>query len=353
MAAVSEFASAVGSVARRTAWGAGALAAAGGVAAGYGLLERNRFQVRHESVAVLPPGIPDIRVLHLSDIHMVPGQELKRRWLHSLADLEPDLVVNTGDNLSHRSAVGPLLEALGPLMRFPGVYVPGSNCYFAPRLKNPLRYLRGPSGTPRNNPNFELPWREMHAGFGSAGWLNLANRNLSMPWGPLRIDFSGVDDPHLGRDAYTGWPRGSSTSSLAPHVRIALAHAPYQRVLDYPAGGADVIFAPGTPTAAGNNGPNRLRYSRRQDGTRNIPRSWPMMETSFTRSGSHVRAAYGNRIPGVLSGIPAAWQMLSKNPNQVGPHVRSFHSYPHTLLPLSSRDRPAPRNRRSRPECVH
>lgn len=244
MAAVSEFASAVGSVARRTAWGAGALAAAGGVAAGYGLLERNRFQVRHESVAVLPPGIPDIRVLHLSDIHMVPGQELKRRWLHSLADLEPDLVVNTGDNLSHRSAVGPLLEALGPLMRFPGVYVPGSNCYFAPRLKNPLRYLRGPSGTPRNNPNFELPWREMHAGFGSAGWLNLANRNLSMPWGPLRIDFSGVDDPHLGRDAYTGWPRGSSTSSLAPHVRIALAHAPYQRVLDYfTAGGADVIFA--------------------------------------------------------------------------------------------------------------
>jgi predicted MPP superfamily phosphohydrolase len=244
VAAVSEFASAVGSVARRTAWGAGALAAAGGVAAGYGLLERNRFQVRHESVAVLPPGIPDIRVLHLSDIHMVPGQELKRRWLHSLADLEPDLVVNTGDNLSHRSAVGPLLEALGPLMRFPGVYVPGSNCYFAPRLKNPLRYLRGPSGTPRNNPNFELPWREMHAGFGSAGWLNLANRNLSMPWGPLRIDFSGVDDPHLGRDAYTGWPRGSSTSSLAPHVRIALAHAPYQRVLDYfTAGGADVIFA--------------------------------------------------------------------------------------------------------------
>lgn len=244
MAAVSEFASAVGSVARRTAWGAGALAAAGGVAAGYGLLERNRFQVRHESVAVLPPGIPDIRVLHLSDIHMVPGQEIKRRWLHSLADLEPDLVVNTGDNLSHRSAVGPLLEALGPLMRFPGVYVPGSNCYFAPRLKNPLRYLRGPSGTPRNNPNFELPWREMHAGFGSAGWLNLANRNLSMPWGPLRIDFSGVDDPHLGRDAYAGWPRGSSTSSLAPHVRIALAHAPYQRVLDYfTAGGADVIFA--------------------------------------------------------------------------------------------------------------
>jgi predicted MPP superfamily phosphohydrolase len=244
VAAVSEFASAVGSVARRTAWGAGALAAAGGVAACYGLLERNRFQVRHESVAVLPPGIPDIRVLHLSDIHMVPGQEIKRRWLHSLADLEPDLVMNTGDNLSHRSAVGPLLEALGPLMRFPGVYVPGSNCYFAPRLKNPLRYLRGPSGTPRNNPNFELPWREMHAGFGSAGWLNLANRNLSMPWGPLRIDFSGVDDPHLGRDAYAGWPRGSSTSSLAPHVRIALAHAPYQRVLDYfTAGGADVIFA--------------------------------------------------------------------------------------------------------------
>lgn len=244
MPATRDIGSYARALARRAAWGAGAAAAAGGLVAGYGLLERNRFGVRHESVAVLPPGMSDLRVLHLSDIHMVPGQEAKRRWLRSLADMEPDLVVNTGDNLSHRTAVAPLLEALEPLMKFPGVYVPGSNCYFAPRPKNPLRYLRGPSKPPSDNPNIELPWRDMHAAFGAAGWLNLANRNLSLPWGPLRLDFSGVDDPHLELDSYAGWPHGSATSALAPHVRIALAHAPYQRVLDtFTADGADIIFA--------------------------------------------------------------------------------------------------------------
>lgn len=233
------------SLATTAALGAGAVAAAGGVAFGYGLWERNRFALREETVAVLPPGMPDLRVLHLSDIHMVPGQETKRQWLRSLADLRPDLVVNTGDNLSHPDAVPALLEALEPLMRFPGVYVPGSNCYFAPQPKNPFRYLLGSSsGSPNTSPDLELPWRRMHAGFGAAGWLNLANRSLSVPRGPLRLDFSGVDDPHLLLDSYAGWPRGSSTAAEAPHVRIALAHAPYQRVLDtFTSGGADIIFA--------------------------------------------------------------------------------------------------------------
>lgn len=227
-----------------TASATGALSAMAGLAVGYGLMERNRFQLRHERVAVLPPGVPDLRVLHLSDIHMVPGQEVKADWLRSLAELQPDLVVNTGDNLSHPRAVPALLDALEPLMRFPGVFVPGSNCYYAPRLKNPLRYLRSSSSLPRNNPQYELPWRSMHEGFGAAGWLNLSNRHLSLPWGALRLDFSGVDDPHLGRDAFAGWPRGSATSALAPHVRIALTHAPYQRTLDeFTDAGADIIFA--------------------------------------------------------------------------------------------------------------
>ena len=52
-------------------------------------------------------------MLHLSDIHFVPGQHRKAEWLPSLAGLKPDLVVNTGDNLSHIKAVEPLLEVAG------------------------------------------------------------------------------------------------------------------------------------------------------------------------------------------------------------------------------------------------
>ena len=79
----------------------------------------------------------DLRFLQVSDIHMVSGQRKKRHWLQSLAGLRPDFVVNTGDNLSDPEGVPELLDALGPLMEFPGVYVFGSNDYYGPKPKSP------------------------------------------------------------------------------------------------------------------------------------------------------------------------------------------------------------------------
>ena len=209
-------------------------AAAGSAVLAYGsLIERNLFGVREETLQVLPPGRRPLKLLHLSDIHMTPGQKRKQAWLQALASLEPDLVVNTGDNLSHRQALDPLLDALGPLREFPGVFVPGSNDYYAPVLKNPFTYFAGPSKQPPDYADRELPWRRMHAVFGESGWIDLANRHQSMVLHGLRLDFTGVDDPHLGRDRYTGFPHGSSTDGQSDHLRVAVAHAPYQRVLDY------------------------------------------------------------------------------------------------------------------------
>jgi predicted MPP superfamily phosphohydrolase len=62
--------------------------------------EARSFRLRRVDIPVLPPGMRPIRVLQVSDIHMVSGQQKKRRWIQSLAGLRPDLVVNTGDNLS-------------------------------------------------------------------------------------------------------------------------------------------------------------------------------------------------------------------------------------------------------------
>ncbi|MBD8044560.1 metallophosphoesterase [Arthrobacter sp. Sa2BUA2] len=228
---------------KSAAWVAGSFAAAGAGAFAYGsLIERNLFGIRTETVPVLPAGSKPLRVLHLSDIHYVPGQARKTRWLRSLADLEPDLVVNTGDNLSHLDAIPPLLESLKPLMRFPGVFVPGSNDYYAPVLKSPFTYFTSPSKL-RKDPQ-KIPYGQMFSAFGNAGWLDLTNRNQSMVLGGLRLDFSGVDDPHLKRDRYAGFPAGSSSSGNARHLRIGVAHAPYQRVLDYFSdGGAKLILA--------------------------------------------------------------------------------------------------------------
>jgi predicted MPP superfamily phosphohydrolase len=242
MISTSALASRARTIGRGFAVTAGAGATAGLAAFGYGLWEKNQFVLREETLDILPPGQAPFRVLHLSDIHFVPGQDKKAAWLESLAGLEPDLVVNTGDNLSHAEAVDPLLKALRPLLEFPGVFVPGSNDYFAPSLKNPASYLLGPSKV-KPKPA-QLDWPRLRSGFGMGGWIDLTNRHQSVVLKGMRFDFSGVDDPHLNRERYAGWPRGTVNQNAVPHLRVAVIHAPYQRVLDhFTEDGADLLLA--------------------------------------------------------------------------------------------------------------
>ncbi len=224
------------------ATGAGLFAAGAATVAWATLGERRRFQLRQETVRVLPAGSRPLRILHLSDLHTVPGQEAKKRFVHSLAALEPDLVVDTGDNLSHPHAVPYLLEILEPLFRFPGVYVPGSNCYFAPQPKNPARYLwRTTAGEKSSGEAPRLPTEQMHRAFESHGWQGLVNRALRLEVAGTVVDFSGVDDPHLKYDRHPGFPEGQPTPA---DVRIGVAHAPYLRTLDrFAADRADIVFA--------------------------------------------------------------------------------------------------------------
>ncbi len=117
---------------------------AGAAALGLGyatLIERNAFTLREVTVPVLAPGASTLRVLHISDLHMMPGQKRKQNWLRELDRLEPDLVINTGDNLSHPKSVPAVVQALSGLLARPGLFVFGSNDYFAPVLKNPLAYF--------------------------------------------------------------------------------------------------------------------------------------------------------------------------------------------------------------------
>ncbi|WP_191550788.1 metallophosphoesterase [Kocuria rhizophila] len=221
--------------------GAGLFAAGAGTLAWATLVERRRFQLRQETVRVLPPGARPLRVLHISDLHTVPGQEAKKRFVHSLAALEPDLVVDTGDNLSHLHALPYLLEILEPLFRFPGVYVPGSNCYFAPRPKNPARYLWRTTASEKKDEAPRLPTEDMHRAFDARGWVGLINRAQRLEVAGTVLDFSGVDDPHLNYDRHPGFPEGEPTPADA---RIGVAHAPYLRTLDrFAADRADIVFA--------------------------------------------------------------------------------------------------------------
>lgn len=206
--------------------GSGAIA--GAALAGYSLWEARQYGLRHEVVPILPSGAHDIRVLHISDLHLVPTQRAKLEWVGMLADLGPDLVIDTGDNLAHRESVGPLLDAFGTLLEVPGVFVNGSNDYFEPTPRNPFRYL-----TPDDGVRFvdgpQLPWREMTAAFRSAGWLDLNNSRGHLLVNGTRLAFTGVDDPHLEFDRLDDV---AGAADPAADLRIGVAHAPYVRVLD-------------------------------------------------------------------------------------------------------------------------
>jgi len=96
---------------------AGALTGVGAGCLTYAALyEVNDFRLRRIAVRVLPPGADPIRALHISDLHMVPAARARQRWLSGLADLKPDLVINTGDNLAHRDAVPYVVASLGELL---------------------------------------------------------------------------------------------------------------------------------------------------------------------------------------------------------------------------------------------
>ncbi|MEU7045949.1 metallophosphoesterase [Streptomyces varsoviensis] len=212
-----------------TAVGAAGVAYAAGI-------EARSFRLRRVTVPVLPRGRRPLRVLQVSDIHMVSGQRKKQRWLQSLAGLRPDFVINTGDNLSDPEGVPEVLDALGPLMEFPGAYVFGSNDYYGPKLRNPARYLiekaQKRHGLNGNKPvvgAIHNPWEELRDGFDAAGWVGLTNTRGRLKVDGCEIALTGLDDPHIKRDRYSEVAGGPDTSA---DLSLAVVHAPYLRVLD-------------------------------------------------------------------------------------------------------------------------
>jgi uncharacterized protein len=234
---------------------AGGIVAAVGVAAlAWGsLVERNRFSIRRETLPVLDPGARDIIVLHLSDLHLAPWQELKQEWIRSLAELEPDLIVSTGDVLGHVDANGAAEYALEPFEGIPGVFVNGSNDYFAPSVKNPFAYFSTRSRGVRTT--VPLDTARLESFFeDSLGWANLNNSALAMTINNSRLEFFGVNDAHRGWDDLAGLPGAIEEMREGSHhhfpspandaVSIGVTHAPYQRVLNsFVTNGASVIFA--------------------------------------------------------------------------------------------------------------
>lgn len=218
------------------------VAAAGIAGIAYaGLIERNWFALRSATVPVLPPGSAPVKVLQVSDLHLMPNQRRKIAWVRELASLAPDFVVNSGDNLAHVDAVPPLLRAMEPLMDFPGAFVLGSNDRFGPVPKNPALYLTPHYGRAPRVERIDLPVDRLVEGLRAGGWSDLDNARTTVEIGPHRVELVGVDDPHIDRDRYAV-VSGPAATDVA--LTMGLVHAPYQRVLDaMAADGAGLILA--------------------------------------------------------------------------------------------------------------
>lgn len=224
--------------------------AAGAVAAGVGalawgtLVERNWYALRRFEMPVLAPGSAPLRVLHVSDLHIVPRQERRIQWVRELARLEPDFVINTGDNLSDEDAIPSALRAMEPLMAFPGAFVFGSNDYFYPKLKNPLRYFYDSHAKGEEMGVGRFDVEPLRSGFTGGGWLDLTHRRERVEVAGVPLELVGVDDPHLEYDEYDTVSAEAASRRGEVAATLGVVHAPYTRVLDaMTADGADAVIA--------------------------------------------------------------------------------------------------------------
>jgi predicted MPP superfamily phosphohydrolase len=203
-----------------------------------GVYERNAFTLRRFDVPVLAPGTAPIRVLHLSDVHIVARQRRKQAWLRDLARLQPDLVVNTGDTLSAADAIPAVMHAFEPLFAFPGVFVPGNNDYYAPTPKLPTRYFVNRAPSPQGAP---LPWPQLATAMTRAGWTDLTHRRLAVKAGAATVALAGTDDPHLRRARYD---LIAGRADVSADVRIGVIHSPEPALLRrFAADGYDLVLA--------------------------------------------------------------------------------------------------------------
>jgi predicted MPP superfamily phosphohydrolase len=197
------------------------------------------YKVRTATLPLLPKGSKAIKVLHFSDLHLTPKRKREIADIKSFADLRPDLVISTGDFLAHKDAVGPTLDALGDLLNLPGLFVFGSNDYYAPSFKNPFSYLMKDDGSRKLGA--KLPWQKLQKQLTKAGWKDLNHNKVKLKVNGVVIEARGTDDAHLELDDYR---QVEGKVSKTADIAIGVTHAPYERVL---AGMAqdklDLIFA--------------------------------------------------------------------------------------------------------------
>ncbi|WP_157041592.1 metallophosphoesterase [Nitriliruptor alkaliphilus] len=223
---------------------------AGAAATAYAtMVEPRWYRIDHHVLpgALRRPG--RLRILHVADTHLAPWQDHRVRFLASLADLDHDLVVATGDLLGWVDHEEATARALAPLTSGgrPGLLVLGSNDRYGPVPKSPLAYFTAPGrrihGQPLDTQRF-VGAMERH------GYRTLVDTTTEIPTTVGTVAVGGIDDPHLafgqGRAPDEVLPPADQVAPTDPDaaLRLGLVHAPYRAALDrLVQAGHDVLLA--------------------------------------------------------------------------------------------------------------
>ena len=221
-------------------------AAVGGALLAYGVAEARWYRLRHRVLdGVLRRPGATMRVLHVSDVHLARGQEHRVRFLRSLAELEPDLTVVTGDLLGDVGVEEAAADAVGALTGpgRPGLFVIGSNDLFGPIWKSPTRYLTGRRIAVEGTP---LATDRLTGLLAERGYTTVRNTATAVETRAGTVAVGGIDDPHL-EDTVIPTPDVLAPSASGEHdptLNLGLVHAPYVAALDaLSAAGHDLLLA--------------------------------------------------------------------------------------------------------------
>jgi predicted MPP superfamily phosphohydrolase len=119
------------------------------------------------------------------------------------------------------------------------VFVFGSNDYYKPRLKSPLRYFT--ARRPEVRDADRLPAHALRALLEGFGWLHADNQRFLIDVDGRPVEIRGTGDAHMGWDDYGAV---AGPPDPAAELSLGVTHAPYRRVLDGMAGdGLSLILA--------------------------------------------------------------------------------------------------------------
>jgi len=210
--------------------------------------------------------------------------------------------------LGHADGLEGVRAAYAGFQGIPGVFVHGSNDYFGPQAKNPLKYFLGPSSKRKPPTAARLDTPALTAFFRDLGWVDLDNRAAAMEVRGTHLEFFGVNDPHIRYDrveAIPGaldelrendpfsddntWPDQGPRSERQA-VTIGVTHSPYRRVLDASNGHPDrPSLAPVAPPLS----TNARRMPSRQE-----PQPWTVSSRiSVSPALPHCRRASARPAP--------------------------------------------------------